>query len=478
MNRFGHQAAARIVNSQIGGAFDEAYLMTGSTDPDTHESGYEYSDIESKHHFDSVGESGRLHTAADICTIVSRYVIAARSYWRQGSYGNAAFLFGVATHYYLDGFICSPSVDEDTHAWGDRVFSDKVLEMEQTGSGIVRVTNKEVASSQYVNELSAYLWNDFGTTDPDILPRALGILAEMGRIIADNIAYSVGFQNQVIRCSNRCIEVAEESQRKLQDKLNADYASFIATRKSLLNDEKNVFHYLNDLLLDRRHQIALRFAKFFHLQNLVAEPYYESWLKLKDIKRESDSVVSYIKKLPGDYSSRMLALGQGNDWYSPEAMASCAKGFSDFSNKVCSRICRDIDSFEPQLAHDYHTAVRNQDKEAVGNFLRRYESVLWESLSEREKAESLAGSRVDRFLPWILTLPIGLICSLLCLLSGVVCCLLALTITGLSGLLLSSLMGRRLDLAYKWEALEQLKQDIQYGQGTSAGEIDSKAKPQ
>ena len=204
MNSEGHQAAARIVNAHIVGVFDETYLMIGSIDPDTHESGCEYSDIESKHHFDSVGESGRLHTASDICTIVSRYVIVARNYWRQGSYGDAAFLFGVATHYYLDGFICSPSVDEDTHAWGDRVFSNKVLKMERTGSDIVRVSNKEVASSQYVNKLSTYLWNDFGTTDPDILPRAMGVLAEMGRIVADNIAYSVGFQNQVIRCSNRC----------------------------------------------------------------------------------------------------------------------------------------------------------------------------------------------------------------------------------------------------------------------------------
>lgn len=464
MNSDGHQGAARIVNSLIGGVFDEGLLLAGAIDPDVHESGRSYTGIEAKHHFDSYGVLGHPHTAENICTIVLRYLILARSFWRNGSVREASFFFGVATHFYLDGFICSPSVDEDAHSRGDREFTRTVLKIEKPESSIVKVSNRQAGCSQYALELTAFLRDHFGQTDPSILPQALGILAEMGRIVADDVSYSPEFQNQIVGCSNRCIEFAEQTKQKFQDKQNAGYIEFVKKRKSLLENGGNVFYYVNDILLNRRHQQSLRFWTFFRQRHLAAVPYYELNQEPKNVRRESVSAVSSIRRTLRDCSAEMSARVHRNDWYSPAAMQSCADRFYHFSNSACEHICKDINSFECQKIHDYQTAVRNQDNETVGNFLRQRELDLWESPAEREKAKSLAGDQVNRFLPWIITLPIGFVGSLLCLLIGFTWCLLVLVITLLSGMLLTFLMRKRLDLAYKWDALERLKKEIQCGQ--------------
>ena len=477
MNSEGHQTSARIVNAHIGGVFNEANLLAGAVDPDTHESGREYTGIESKHHFDISG-NGRFHTADDICKIVFSYSVLARTYWLSGNRNEASFIFGIATHYYLDGFICSPSADEEAHSRGDRVFRNKAVKLEKTGSGIVPVSSQKSGSARYAHELAALLQDHFGKTDPNDLPRALGVLAELGRIVTDNAPYPPEFEEKLKEILSQCRLDVKGTCQEVQNKVHNDYQHFTETRKELLRNFDNLFYYVNDILLDRKHNQTVLLWKFLHLKIPKHEPYYEIGPEIQNALHDSRKAMQTVQSQTRNSRSKIMASRPEDGWYSSNAISDCAERYADSVNQLAQQTENAIESMGNKVTQGYETTVRRQDKLAIGWFLSHYESRLWESSAERDKAESLAGDQVNRFLPWIITLPIGFIGSLLCLLIGVIWCLLALVVALLAGMLLTFLMRKRLDLAYKWEALERLKRDIQYGQGSSAEKIVPKTKPQ
>ena len=168
MNSKGHTRAARLVNTAAGGVFDQALLELGAVDPDKTESGFSYAGKEAKHHHADGPEGlGQAHDERDITEVVTARFVEARRYWIEGKLQAASFEFGVATHYLLDGLICSPSIDAGRHAEGDRLFTlaflghvpVEIAPMDHRGYGRAFVESQ-------LKTLQAY-WgkNDLGSVD-------------------------------------------------------------------------------------------------------------------------------------------------------------------------------------------------------------------------------------------------------------------------------------------------------------------------
>ncbi len=182
MNSKGHTKAARLVNTATGGVFDQTLLELGAVDPDKNESGFSYTGKEAKHHHDDQPEGlGRTHDERDITEVVSAHCLEARRYWLDGKLQAASFEFGVATHYLLDGLICSPSIDVNRHAEGDRLFTlaflgyvpAEIAPLDRSGYGRAFVQSQ-------LDSLQSY----WGKTDLASVDEAYAALVHLARAIA------------------------------------------------------------------------------------------------------------------------------------------------------------------------------------------------------------------------------------------------------------------------------------------------------
>jgi hypothetical protein len=178
MNTDGHERIAELVNWGIGKAFPEAELKAGSSDPDTKQCGRSYVGPLSKHHYDPGGsESGRYHGTDTIAAIVIHRCRAARSCWLANRRRAAAFEFGVATHFFMDGLICSPSVDDPVHTAGDLHFARATRHL--MADPVNRPDEREFCAA-YLNAQLGAAAGHFGRTDPADVKFAYVMLVRLG----------------------------------------------------------------------------------------------------------------------------------------------------------------------------------------------------------------------------------------------------------------------------------------------------------
>ena len=212
MNTDGHERLAELVNDALPNAMPLAALRTGAIDPDTKQSGYHYTGILSKHHFDAQGlGSHRYHGSDTIIQIVVSFCANARRYWLVGAQGDAAFAFGVASHYLVDGFICSPSVNEEIHATGDREFAHAARHLVP---GNVPAPDDRRFGNRFLEEEVRADSGCFGRTNPADLAVAYRTLVELGEAITASIVPPELQQRSA------------SAQRVLDERLKADAAAF------------------------------------------------------------------------------------------------------------------------------------------------------------------------------------------------------------------------------------------------------------
>ena len=190
MHTDGHERIAELVNWALSEAFPWEDLKAGSTDPDTKLLGVGYVGDLSKHHYDPGGPgTGRYHGADTISDVVVRGCKIARDHWLAKETTVAAFKFGVATHFFMDGFICSPSVDKNRHQRGDYAF----------GRAVNRLIPKRVEPSRDEEYCRAYLAKQiyavqdrFGQTNDRDIEVAYQTLVRLGQAVtAPNVPASL-----------------------------------------------------------------------------------------------------------------------------------------------------------------------------------------------------------------------------------------------------------------------------------------------
>jgi len=185
MNSNGHKQLARLVNRQLVNEFPCAMLLEGSVDPDVAKYS-SYTGDEAKHHFDDGHlSSGRLHTQDHILRITVRRCREARKQWLDGCYDRAALDFGVMTHYFMDGFICSPSVDEDLHRRGDSSFARALKSLRPLDG---QRLPEDGFGLHYVQAQLGKHTTHFGETDPAIIQNAYRVLVCVGLAVTDDEA--------------------------------------------------------------------------------------------------------------------------------------------------------------------------------------------------------------------------------------------------------------------------------------------------
>ena len=178
MDAGGHERIAELVNWALSGPFPEIELKAGSTDPDTCNSGRAYVGEWSKHHFDPGGpDTGRYHGADTIRNIMVECCAHARRHWLSNQRTAAAFEFGVGTHFFMDGFICSPSVNQDVHQRGDYEFGRAARQM--MAAPVQRPPEEEFCL-QYIDVRVRTVAAHFGNTAPVDVAVAYNTLVHLG----------------------------------------------------------------------------------------------------------------------------------------------------------------------------------------------------------------------------------------------------------------------------------------------------------
>lgn len=178
MNSDGHTRLAALVNEALSETFLDVELADGSVDPDTNGSGRSYRGDLSKHHHDPGGSgNGRYHGSDTIVRIVREFCKIARTHWLLNHRPESSFEFGVATHYFMDGFICSPSVSEDRHAEGDARFARAVARL---APNPVPRPDERAFSSRFLDSQLVAIAGFFGSTDTEVIPKAYEVLVRLG----------------------------------------------------------------------------------------------------------------------------------------------------------------------------------------------------------------------------------------------------------------------------------------------------------
>jgi hypothetical protein len=179
MNGEAHSGIVSKVNQRLGRPFPERELTAGAVDPDrkVYDS---YRGDEYKHHFDRISAGSSRNDTPVIRRTVWRRLKRARDSWLSGDAAGAAFHFGVASHYLLDGLILSPSVSEDEHSRGDRTFSRRVRKMSLPPGKRPRRTG-----TSWINQRLGSVSRFYGTNDPASLEPVCLRLAEMAAAVTD-----------------------------------------------------------------------------------------------------------------------------------------------------------------------------------------------------------------------------------------------------------------------------------------------------
>ena len=207
-----------LVNSRLGNKLPINELLAGSVDPD--QAVYDsYTGIESKHHHDEGRDSsGRPHTRDDIQRIVYFRCLLARKHWLADDSQNAAFQFGVATHFYMDGFISSPSVNEVEHRKGDAQFAKAVRDVDELHVMALAEYDVHFVSGQ-IRKLS----NSFGTNDTRIVKDAIEVLAAIGRAVM-TAKIPIDFPEKLQQISSNFSGLVREQERNFRNQLLGEKA--------------------------------------------------------------------------------------------------------------------------------------------------------------------------------------------------------------------------------------------------------------
>lgn len=153
------------------------------------------------------------HASGNIQQIVYNRCASARRHWLAKDRRNAAFHFGVATHFYMDGLICSPSVNEFRHESGDREFAQAVT---KAIAPYVTVP-PEVRVDHIVGEIRK-LSSSFGKNDLRIVANALGVLITLGHAVtapAVPQSFSTNLERLAITFSQRLREFENDFTNQL-----------------------------------------------------------------------------------------------------------------------------------------------------------------------------------------------------------------------------------------------------------------------
>ena len=185
MNAKAHKEAACSVNRHISNPFPERPLAKGAADPDKRRTSYKGK--ERKHHYDislmTLFSNRDEHGPSTIRSIVWKRVVRARRAWLRGKRSQAAFQFGVASHYLMDGLITSGSVDKREHQSGDRRFSKKILSAVPY-SDPIKLHN--LADKNFAQQNLSRCRKFFGQNDPNIAIRAWVLLVRIAAAVTED----------------------------------------------------------------------------------------------------------------------------------------------------------------------------------------------------------------------------------------------------------------------------------------------------
>lgn len=212
MNGKAHSGIVLKVNQALGGPFPENELAAGAVDPDRKVYG-SYRGDEYKHHFDGVSTGSSRNDTPVIRRTVWRRLQRARESWLCGDTAGAAFHFGVASHYLLDGLILSPSVSEDEHSRGDRTFSRRVRKMSLPPGNRPRRTG-----TAWVDQRLGSLSRFYGTNDPASLEPVCLRLAEMAAAVTDG-AVPAGLQEEAVARVREAARSLSHHREEFRDRL-------------------------------------------------------------------------------------------------------------------------------------------------------------------------------------------------------------------------------------------------------------------
>jgi len=207
MNGEAHKLVALRINQKLKNRFPVAQLLQGSVDPDEKKYGI-YRGDEYKHHFDNKSLGSSRNDEEVICRVVWNRVYNARQAWLAGKKDRAAFHYGVATHFFMDGLIVSPSVNELQHEKGDRDFSRDVKRWKGLQMSAPEVAGRSLAV-QALRQSRRY----FGCNNSKVIGEAAQLLFTLGSAVTEDSTP----QKLVDAGQQQCQELSGELKRLLAD---------------------------------------------------------------------------------------------------------------------------------------------------------------------------------------------------------------------------------------------------------------------
>lgn len=315
VNSQGHRLAAKLVNESLGGPFPEESLLAGSVDPDRPTNGRTYQGIYSKHHYDlCIGGTSRYHGEDTVMQIVLETALAARRFWIEGKHDSSAFEFGVATHFLLDGLICSPSVDADVHSFGDRAFAQKASDVRLP---TISRADDSLYGISFLMDVVESIEDCFGETDPDHLVEACTALAQIGKAV---VAPEIPMQMEA--------DVAH-SIRRLRDSLcrkRTEFADGLELAEEGIGD-RTVHAAVEETSVSRRRAFLLAAAIFTeplkHNQDecrgiempIVRKALADQEERYDKARGALASVLRRPEQIPGDYDGDWYCVARKNAEY-------------------------------------------------------------------------------------------------------------------------------------------------------------------
>jgi len=173
MTKDAHIAIVTLVNRVLGSPFPATELRKGAIAPDVNRG-------TDKHHYDDRPHSTKRRGKHEITIDIRDEVWKARRCVLVEDFRQAAFHFGVGSHYLLDGLIVSPAVDYQAHARVEGQLSRLGCRLNK-----LQVPPNPLSDSQYaersLEEASVY----FGSNQKDALVKACAVLVRLGQAVAE-----------------------------------------------------------------------------------------------------------------------------------------------------------------------------------------------------------------------------------------------------------------------------------------------------
>lgn len=461
MNAEAHCSAVILINEKLGHPFPYEELTEGAQAPDYPKGAkIKFNEtFERKHHFDNIANNGTLHAEDEITEVVLKYLHKSRKSWIADQRGDAAYYFGIASHYYLDAFIISTTVDPERHRIGDYSLGAAVTKLNRNRSLSLDPTiQTQEPSDAYVKNLLLHYRAEFGKNNSNIMQSVLLDLGYLALAVIDPrfvptsltrtlASYLSKYKQQLDNISKQhkityrtvCDNLAQFKEERLlwlQDPVNSIGIALKWVAQSCTYEEKAL------LSLPEKEKV-FTFSKVPSLREDL------------EFQTDTDNIIRARETVLSD----MGYIYVNEVWFSRKRADQIAELHKDTASHITQTHLLEISTHSDTLSKDYITTVGKQNADAIKNIFLNHFSMLWSSNQSEERASRLAKNPFNVYYNFIIAIPISIVSIILSYLISP----LATAIVSIVSLVIliwqTCLVTHKKSEAVRWKVLQRAKEN-------------------